>query len=100
MHKRPLSEMSQKLYAELQRRNYDEGFCFLITQNLNTDFTANRMLGYLRYYEHPSMEDITDEMLAILSDRERIMQKKEAEFYQGKINEIYAYGLGTEEDDE
>lgn len=38
-------------------------------------------------------------MLGILSDRDRIRQKKEMEYYQGKINEIYMYGLGVDEDE-
>ena len=47
------------------------------------------MLGYLRNVRNISEEEIVDEMLAIISDRDRIRQKKEMEFYQGKINQIY-----------
>lgn len=36
------------------------------------------------------------EMLAILSDRNAIMRKKEAEQAQAKINELYMYGLDIE----
>ena len=38
-------------------------------------------------------EDVVDEMLAILSDRNAIMQKKELEHAQATINEIYRKGL-------
>ena len=34
-------------------------------------------------------EDIVDEMLGILSDRDRIRQKKEMEYNQAKLNEFY-----------
>ena len=35
------------------------------------------MIGYLSHYKKLPMEEIVDEMLAILSDRNRIMQKYE-----------------------
>jgi hypothetical protein len=51
------------------RRGYREEFCDIVTKNLNTDFTAKRMIGYLSHYQHPPLEEIVDEMLAILNDR-------------------------------
>ena len=39
------------------------------------------------------IEDLVDEMLAILSDRDAIIQKKEMEHAQVVINEIYRNGL-------
>ena len=41
----------------------------------------------------PRIEDLVDEMLAILSDRDAIIQKKEMEHAQAAINEIYRNGL-------
>lgn len=38
-------------------------------------------------------EDLIDEMLAILSDREEIIRKKEVEHAQAVINDIYNNGL-------
>lgn len=46
---------------------------------MNTDYTATRMLGYLYRVTNPRIEDLVDEMLAILSDRDAIIQKKEME---------------------
>ena len=51
------------------------------------------MLGYLYRYTNPRMEDVVDEMLAILSDRNAIIQKKELEHAQATINQIYREGL-------
>jgi hypothetical protein len=56
---------------------YPQEFCEQVTLNLNTDWTANRILGYLSHYKKLFMEEVVDEMLSILSDRNRIMQKKE-----------------------
>ena len=39
------------------------------------------------------IEDVVDEMLAILSDRQQIMEKKELEHAQAVINDIYRNGL-------
>ena len=50
---KPKSKMSRMLYEMLMKEGYEERFCDLITQNLNTDFTATRMIGYLSHYSHP-----------------------------------------------
>ena len=60
---------------------------------MNTDYTATRMLGYLYRVSDPRIEDLVDEMLAILSDRDAIIQKIEMEHAQAVINEIYRNGL-------
>lgn len=73
---KPRSEMSMELYDMMLDRGYPEEFCDLITKNLNTDFTAGRMIGYLSHYQELPLEEIVDEMLSILTDRNRIMQKK------------------------
>lgn len=39
------------------------------------------------------MEDVVDEMLAILSDRNRIMQKKDMEAINARWNEIMYNGF-------
>lgn len=83
------TELSMQLYHILLKRGYPEEFCDLITKNLNTDFTAKRMIGYLSHYSNLPEVEIVDEMLAILSDRNAIMRKKEMEHAQAKINELY-----------
>ena len=44
------SESSRILYRLLMEKGYSEEFSNLISQNLNTDFTAGRMIGYLSHY--------------------------------------------------
>ena len=97
---KPRTEISMKLYRVLQDRGYPEEFCDQITKNLNTDWTANRMLGYLSHYKKLPMEEIVDEMLAILSDRNRIMAKKDMEAVNAKWNEFMYNGFPGEENDE
>ena len=71
-----------------------DDFCREIAyKQMNTDYTATRMLGYLYRVSNPRPEDVVDEMLAILSDRNAIIQKKELEHAQATINRIYREGL-------
>ena len=74
---KPKSPKSLKLYDMMLQRGYPEEFCDQVTKNLNTDWTAQRMIGYLSHYKRLPLEEIADEMLAILSDRNQIMRKHE-----------------------
>ena len=88
------SERTDELYKVLLDRGYPKEFCAEIAyRNMNTDYTATRMLGYLYRVSDPRIEDLVDEMLAILSDRNAIIQKEEMEYAQAVINEIYRNGL-------
>ena len=93
---KPRTEISIQLYEMMLERGYPENLCELITRNLNTDYTATRMIAYLSHYTYLPEFEVVDEMLAILSDRNAIIQKKEAEAAQAKINEIYRFGLDIE----
>lgn len=87
------SERTEELYKVLLSKGYPKELCTEIAyKNLNTDYTATRMLGYLYRYSEPRVEDLVDEMIAILSDRDAIVQKKELEHAQAVINEIYRKG--------
>ena len=82
-----------QLYNLMMERGYPENLCDLVTRNLNTDYTATRMIGYLSHYSDLPDVEVVDEMLAILSDRNEIIKKKESEQAQVKISEIYRFGL-------
>lgn len=88
------SERTDELYKVLLDRGYPKEFCVEIAyKNMNTDYTATRMLGYLYRVTNSRIEDLVDEMLAILCNRDAIIQKKEMEHAQAVINEIYRNGL-------
>lgn len=93
---KPRTEISMQLYHIMVERGYPENLCDLVTRNLNTDYTATRMIGYLSHYSNLPDVEVVDEMLAILSDRNAIIRKKEAEQAQSKINELYRFGLDIE----
>lgn len=88
------AERTEELYKVLLSKGYPKELCAEIAyKNMNTDYTATRMLGYLYRISNPRIEDLIDEMLAILSDRNAIIQKKELEQAQSVINDVYQNGL-------
>lgn len=88
------SERTEELYRLLLSKGYQEELYREIAyQHMNTDYTATRMLGYLYRVSNPRVEDLVDEMLAILSDRQQIIQKKEMEQAQAVMNDVYRNGL-------
>ena len=95
---KPKSPQSIQLYNIMLRLGYPEEFADIVTKNLNTDFTASRMIGYLCHYSDLPPEEIADEMLAILSDRNRILQKKELEEINKKWNEFLHTGIPDEDE--
>lgn len=89
-----------RLYAQLvekiEEMGYPKDFGEQIGQALESEKALMRMVGYL-YSVHPkTAEEIADEMLAILSDRDRWVQKKQAEYYNSKYNELLRNGLEEE----
>ena len=90
---KPKSPKSIELYHMMLKRGYPEAFCDQITKNLNTDWTAQRMIGYLSHYKKLPLEEIVDEMLAIWGDRNRIMQKHELEEANAKWNTFLNNGF-------
>ena len=93
---KPRSPMSMELYDILLDKGYPEEFSDLITRNLNTDFTATKMIGYLSHYSDLPEAEIVDEMLSILSDRNQIMKKKNMEETNALLNNLYRFGLSDE----
>ena len=89
---------SEKLFNLMIEKGYPNGFTEIISRELHTEFTANRMIGYISAREMLPMEEVADEMLAILSDRDRLIRKHISQDAQAAINEFYR--LPEESDDE
>lgn len=82
------------LYKLMQEKGYPEAFVRLICQEMNTEFTAGRMISYIAGTEIHNLEDTADEMLAILSERDRLVEKHKAEHAQDAINRWYRRSRG------
>ena len=91
-----------RIYSELiqtiTRMGYPEAFGRAVANNLRTEKTMARMIGYLNHAKPRSAEEIADEMLAIMDDRERWIQKKSAQYYNSRYNELLSSGLEQEND--
>jgi len=87
-------DKSSEVYRALQKKGFPEEFCAEIAYKyMNTEFTSDRMLGYLYRMSQPSVEEVVDEMFAIISDRDRLVEKHRSEHAQSRINELYRDGL-------
>lgn len=88
------SEKSAEVFRLLMKRGFPEELCREIAfHQMNTDYTAGRMAGYLtRMPDRISVEEVVDEMLAILSDRNRFVAKHRSEQAQQAITEFYQNG--------
>ena len=91
--------LAKELVETVVRMGYPEEFGHAIVQNLRTEKTMSRMIGYLKHAKPRSAEEIADEMLAIMEDRKRWSQKKEAEYDNSKDNEMLYFGLGVDEEE-
>lgn len=88
------AERSGELFRLLCEKGVPEDLSKEIAyRQMNTDYTATRMIGYLYGHAQLRVEDIVDEMLAIMSDRDELVRKHEMEAAQAKINEMYQNGL-------
>lgn len=83
-----MCEKSKLLYELMLRKGYPEAFTRLICAEMNTDFTAERMISYIARGKH-RLEDVADEMLAIRDLRDHIKNKHISEHAQASINEMY-----------
>lgn len=91
--------ISDKIYDLMVEKGYPAAFARIISAEMNTEFTGNRMLGYIARNDLLRLEDVADEMLAIKSDRDRIKSKHITESAQNAIYVMYMT-QGAEEDDE
>lgn len=88
------SQKSKEVYRALLDKGFQESLCKEIAYKyMNTDYTATRMLGYLYRMTELSEEQVVDEMIAILEDRDKFRKKHEMQEAQAAINKIYQDGL-------
>lgn len=70
------TEMSLQVTQQLVFMGFPAAFAQLVGEQMNTDFTARQMLGYLRDARPRTMEAVADEMLGILEMRDRFIERK------------------------
>lgn len=80
---------SELLLKLMLHKGYPEEFSRIISDEMRTDFTADKMMGYIGRNGLRPLEEVADEMMAILSERDRIREKHISEHAQQKINILY-----------
>lgn len=83
-----MNEKSKQLYDLMLRKGYPEEFSRLICLEMNTEFTADRMMNYIAG-EKKRLEDVADEMIAIKDLRDRLINKHISEHANNSINNLY-----------
>ena len=76
-----------RLLTALNSLGYKEEFGYAIAKNLGSPKTMRRMSEYLLNVKPKSEELVIDEMLAIMEDRKRWIDKKESEEANAAYNE-------------
>ena len=83
-----MKSKTEILYELMLRKGYPDEFTRLICAEMNTDFTAERMISYIGGEKH-RLEDVADEMVAIKDLRDRLNNKHISEHAQVSINKLY-----------
>ena len=77
----------RKLCTAVMKLGYPEELANAIAKNLHSSKMIDRMIVYLKSVKPRSADEVVDEMLALMSDRDRWVKKKEAEYCNEKNNE-------------
>ena len=85
------------LIGTVTQMGYPEEFGKVIAKNLGSEKTMRRMTAYLKNAKPRSAEEIADEMLAIMSDREQWIAKKEAEEANARYTQLLNENLFDED---
>ena len=88
---------AQQLIGILMRMGYPREFGAAVTEQLRTEKAMGRMIGYLKQAKPSRPEEIADEMIAIMEERESWIRKKTAEYNNRKYNELLNSGLDEDE---
>lgn len=82
-------ELARAVVREIERCGFPREFGYVVTRELGGPWSLTRMLGYLRGVRPTSADDIADELLAILADRDRIVRQQQAEQSNAALTAFY-----------
>ncbi|MBO4881838.1 MAG: hypothetical protein J5555_09150 [Firmicutes bacterium] len=87
---------NEELYSLMIRKGYPDSFADLVAEQMNTEYTSERMTAYVKRAGLVPPEEFADEMLAILADRDTLKNKHIAQAAQQKLNQLYNEGFADE----
>lgn len=87
------TEMSYDVTNQLLKLGFPRSFADTIGEQMNTDFVARQMLGYLREVRPRKAELVVDEMLSILELRRQCIEKQINKKRQRDVDDLYIRGF-------
>ena len=78
---------AEQVLGTMRRLGFDEPFSMGVVCLLDTDFVADRLLRFLRNARPASREVVADELLAIIGDRDKYVQKHVDDYYR-RVNTV------------
>ncbi len=84
-----INSFNRSLYENMVAKGYDTAFSARIAGEMHTPYLADRMLRYISRSPLLPLEEVADEMLSILSERDALIKKHIAQNAQQKLNEFY-----------
>ena len=78
-----------ELYDLMLSKGYPAEFVSIVAEQMHTEYTSERMIRYISQAGLLPPQEIADEMISILAERDRLVQKHISEHAQGKLNEMY-----------
>lgn len=81
-------QLKEDIIRLVTKKGYPAELGLLMAAQLGTEYAMNRMVSYLSHVTPGSAEEMVDEMLAICADRDFFVEKKKAEHYQQKYNQM------------
>ena len=81
------------------RKGYPPEFSSLVAEQMNTEYTSERMTAYVKRAGLVPPGEFADEMLAICAERDRLQEKHIAEYAQQKLNRLYSEGFADDEEE-
>ena len=86
-----------ELYELMIDKGYPAEFASIVAEQMHTKYTSERMIRYISRCPVLPVQEVADEMLSIIADRDRLVRKHRSEYAQGKLNELYNSGIFEEE---
>ena len=78
-------------------KGYPAEFASLVSDMMHTEYTSQRMAAYISRSGLLPPEEVADEMLSILADRDRLIEKHRSEYAQSKLNLLYSSGISGDD---
>jgi hypothetical protein len=74
-------ENRKKVFEALTELGFRKEFAYVVSREMDTDYLSKRMTGYLYAARPSSMEEVADEMVSIIEERNRLQDKIENRKY-------------------